>query len=192
VGLLKIISRIFAQLTGSPIATKTVITAVQRHHIRAIFQETQEEDLLSNVQTDMLSRVVRIPNISIRSVMTPINKVEMVDANFDKAALFNKLRKCAFARLPVYEGSAANIIGFINIYETLSSSEQFTNLHNFIKPIRKLAGEVTVSEAINIMRNENQKIVLVMSGGHSGREKPIGIVTMKDLVEELLGELAEW
>jgi len=42
------------------------------------------------------------------------------------------------------------------------------------------------------MRDENQKIVLVARGGHAGREKPIGIVTMKDLVEELLGELAEW
>ena len=84
------------------------------------------------------------------------------------------------------------VIGFINIYEALSSTEQFAELHNFVKPIRKLAANTAVTDAINIMRNENQKIVLVMRKTHVGRERPIGIVTMKDLVEELLGELAEW
>ena len=42
------------------------------------------------------------------------------------------------------------------------------------------------------MAAENQKIVLVTRAAHAHRERPIGIVTMKDLVEELLGELAEW
>ncbi|MHC4173417.1 MAG: CBS domain-containing protein [Planctomycetota bacterium] len=92
----------------------------------------------------------------------------------------------------VVEGRPENIIGFINIYETLSSSEQFTELRNFIKPIRKLDADTVVSDAINVMAKENQKIVLVTRIGRTGRERPIGIVTMKDLVEELLGELAEW
>jgi CBS domain containing-hemolysin-like protein len=35
-------------------------------------------------------------------------------------------------------------------------------------------------------------MVLVVRSGHFGRQRPVGIVTMKDLVEELLGELADW
>jgi CBS domain containing-hemolysin-like protein len=42
------------------------------------------------------------------------------------------------------------------------------------------------------MRKVNKKILLVTRTGLGGRRKPLGIVTMKDLVEELLGELAEW
>jgi len=116
----------------------------------------------------------------------------MLDVNSDNSAVLNKLKKCAFTRLPVIENRAENIIGFINIYETLSLSEQFTNLRNFIKPIRKVDANTTVTDTINIMQRENQKIVLVMKIGRAGQERPIGIVTMKDLVEELLGELAEW
>jgi CBS domain containing-hemolysin-like protein len=42
------------------------------------------------------------------------------------------------------------------------------------------------------MQKKNQKIVLVIKTGRTNHEKPLGIVTMKDLAEELLGELAEW
>jgi CBS domain containing-hemolysin-like protein len=192
VPLLKFMSGIFARLTGSPVPSRTAITAVQRHHIRAIFTDIREEGLLSPVQTDIINRLVSISNITIGTVMTPINKVEMVDENSDNSALLSKLKKCAFTRLPVTDERPENIVGFINIYDCLSSPEKFTDLHNFIKPIRKLDADTTVIDAINVMQSENQRIVLVTRIGHTGREKPIGIATMKDLVEELLGELAEW
>jgi len=190
--LLTFISRLFAQLAGSPSPSKTAITAVQRHHIKAMMAETREEGILSPVQTGLVNRLVSISNTAVGAVMTPINKIEMVDVNSDNSVLLDILKRCAFTRLPVAERQTANIVGFINIYEALSSAEQFTELRNFIKPIRKLGGDTTVIEAINIVQRENQKIVLVTRTGRGGQERPIGIVTMKDLVEELLGELAEW
>jgi len=192
VPVLKLISRLFVRVAGLPSSQKTVIASAQRHKVQAILQDTHEEAILSSVQTDIINRLVSISNIRIRSVMIPINNVQTVDVNSGDSAVLNKLKKCAFTRLPVMEGRTENIIGFINIYETLSSSEQFTNLRNFIKPIRKVDANTTVTDAINIMQRENQKIVLVMKTGRAGQEKPIGILTMKDLVEELLGELAEW
>ena len=189
---LKFISRMFARLAGTTGAAKTVIADVRSSHIKAIFRETREEGFLSPVQADIIDRVVSIPNITIRSVMTPINKVEMTEQNSDKSALLDKLKKSAFTRLPVYDRWPGNIVGFINIYEVLGSGQEFTDLRNFTRPIRRLAADTTVSDAIGIMQKENQKIVLVTRVGHVGREKPVGIVTMKDLVEELLGELAEW
>ena len=192
VPLLKFVSGLFARSAGLASSPKTVITSAQRHKVQAILQDTHEEGILSAVQTDIINRLVSISHINIRSVMVPINNVQMVDVNSDNTALLNKLEECAFTRLPVTEGGPGHIIGFISIYEALSSSEQFTNLQKFVKPIRKIDANTTVIDAINIMQRENQKIVLVTRGGRPGRERPIGIVTMKDLVEELLGELAEW
>lgn len=169
-----------------------MITTGQRHHIKAIIADSREEAILSAVQTDIIGRLVNISDILIGSVMTPINQVQMVDVNSDKTVLLNILKEHDFTRLLVVEGQSKNIIGFINIYEVLGSPEQFTNLHNFIKPIRELSADTTVIDAINFMRRENQKMILVMRVSHTSLEKPIGIVTMKDLVEELVGELAEW
>ena len=192
VPLLKALSRIFAQLTGSSFPTKAAVTFMRQSHIKAIIRETKEEGFLSPVQTDIINRMASISHLSIKSVMTPINKVQTVDVDSDKSALLNKLRQSAFTRLLVYDRRSENIIGFINIYEALNPTEQFTNLHNFVRPIRKLRASTIVTEAINIMQSEDRKIILVTRISHTGQEKPIGIVTMKDLVEELLGELTEW
>ena len=192
VPLLKFISSLFGRLAGLTSSPKTVITSAQRRKVRAILQDTHEEGILSSVQTDIMNRLVRISEVRMRSVMIPINNVQMVDLNSDNSALLDKLKIYAFTRLPVIEGRPENIVGFINIYEALSSSERFADLRNFIEPIRKLDADTTVTDAINIMQSENQKIVLVTRVDRAGRERHLGIVTMKDLVEELLGELAEW
>lgn len=192
VPLLKFISTIFARLVGAYVPSRTVETFVQRHHIRKILADTEEEEILSSVQHNIINRLINISNICIRSVMTPISKVAMVDVNSNKSALLEKLKKYPFTRLLVIENRDTNIIGFINIYETLCSPEQFINLRNFVKPIRRIDANTSVIDTINIMQNENQKIALVMRIARAGGQRPVGIVTMKDLVEELLGELAEW
>ncbi len=99
--LLKFISSLLMRLSGLASSSKTVITTTQRHQVQAILQDTHEEGILSPVQTDIINRLVGISNISIRSVMIAINKVQTVDVNSDNATLLNKLKKCAFSRLPV-------------------------------------------------------------------------------------------
>ena len=192
VPLLRLISSLFTQLAGPTASSKTVITSAQRHKVQAILHDTHEEGFLSPVQSDIINRLVGISHVHIGSVMIPIHNVEMVDVNSDDSALLNKLNKCAFTRLPVTDGWDGNIIGFIGIYEALNSSEKFAALRGFTKPIRKLDADMTVIDAMNIIQKENHKIVLVVKAGRFGRERPVGILTMKDLVEELLGELAEW
>jgi len=189
---LKFISSSFARLMGLTASSGTVIATAQRNKVQAILQDTHEEGFLSPVQSEIVNRLVGISHVHIGSVMIPIHNVEMVDVNSDDSALLNKLNKCAFTRLPVTEGRDGNIIGFIGIYDALSSLEKFADLRGFIEPIRKLDADMTVIDAMNIIQKENHKIALVVKAGRLGRQRPVGIVTMKDLVEELLGELAEW
>ena len=192
VPLLKSLSRIFARLVGSRHFCEEAIPPAHQPYIKAILQETHEEAFLSPVQTDIMNRLAEISHLTIKSVMTPVSETQPVDVNSGKSLLLDILGRCAYTRLPVYERQLANFIGFINIYDCLSSEEEFDDLRSFVEPIRKLSADTTVPDAISIMQNENQKIVLVTRTGYAGRQKPIGIVTMKDLVEELLGELAEW
>lgn len=192
VPLLKFVSGIFARLTGAPGPVKAMTGVVEKAHIKTIMAETQEEGILSSVQTDIINRLVGISHISIRTVMIPLNKVEMVDVDSDNSVLLNKLKECAFTRLLVADKERTNVVGFISVYETLGSGEKFTDLRKFTWPIRKLHAQTSVLDAMNIMQRENERIILVTRMVRGGRVRPIGIVTMKDVIEELIGELTEW
>jgi putative hemolysin len=123
--------------------------------------------------------------------MTPIAKTEMLDVNTAGPDVLTRLRRCPYTRLPVYEHDRNSIIGFINIYEALRTGRDFENLRDFIKPIERFKAATSVIDAMNRMRRQNLKIVLVVPDS-ARRKRPSGIVTMKDLVEELTGELAQW
>ena len=190
--VLRFISGIIAKLAGSATTPKTIMTSVKRHAVHAILQDTHEEGILSSVQTDIINRLVKISNVYVNSVMVPIEKVLTVNINSDKAALMKILQENNLTRLPVTESPSGNIDGYINIYEALSSPDKFTNLSGFIHPMKHISTETNITDAIRFMQNEKQNMLLVVRHGRLNKEKPVGIVTMKDLVEEILGELSEW
>lgn len=191
IAMLRTISQIFTTLLGLPAATSGAITTARTGYIRQIIRETRDEGILSPVQNDIMNRLINIPRITIASVMTPIAKTEMLDVNSTRTEVMTKLGRCPYTRLPVYEQSRNNITGFVNIYEVLRSGDDFQNLRQFVRPIGRFAATTSVIDAINRMRMQNHKIVLVVPE-YVRRKRPFGIVTMKDLVEEFTGELAQW
>jgi len=192
VPVLKSLSGFAGKVMGAPLSSRMAITNVPRHQINAILSETGEEDFLSSVQTDIINRLGNISRFTVQSVMTAMVKAEMVDLNCDRSSLLSRLKKSGFTRLPVYKGSVEDIVGFVNVYEVLSSKEEFSDLGRFVKPMREFPTDTTVIDAMNIMQRENEKMALVVRISYPQRKRPVGLVTMKDLIEELVGELAEW
>jgi len=191
VPLLKLFSYLFSRLIGSPIPSKKMLTSPQSRQTRAILRDTQEEGILSPVQTEIVDRIINIPSLRLGAVIVPLGQVRAVELRSNRAAVLAELEKHAFTRLLVWDNNPMDIIGFVDIYEVLGSDEPFDGLDAFVKPIRTLDAGTLVIDAIDTMRREELKIVLVTR--HRGRRAvPVGIVTMKDLVEELMGELAEW
>jgi putative hemolysin len=186
---LEVFSKGFARLLGLPVTSRFAIR--EQHYFSQIIKESQEEGHISSVQSEIMHRLVHIPHMRIGSVMVPISKVGMVDVNTNRNRMIEELAAIPFTRLLIFEGSRENIIGFIDVYKSLAAEEDFTDLRSFVKPIPTLPADGRVIDALNRMRKEHHKIVLVLRVQH-GRERPAGIITMKDLVEELTGELAEW
>jgi len=192
VPLLKLLTKALSHLRRSPATSMSMLSTSARQQLGVIVQETQDEGFFSQVQSDIVNRLVNIPEVSVRRIMTTIDKVESVEVNTTRAFLFQKLKDMDFTRLLVYEGQPSNVIGWVNIYQVLTAAEDLNNLRDYIKPIRRINPDTDVISSVRIMQREKHKILLVSRITRSGKQASLGIVTMKDLAEELLGELSEW
>ncbi len=192
VAVLKMLATRFSQLVKTTGPPRTAVTAAQKHHIEAILKDTREEDFLSPVQMNIIYRLVRFSQLQIRSVMTGINRTRKISRQSTRDDLLEQLRLHPFTRVLVYGESPDDIVGFVNLYECLGRDLSCEGIKPAIRPIRSFHADLTVIQAINIMQRDNLKILLVIRKAAAGQVQPVGILTMKDLVEELLGELSEW
>ena len=184
VPLLKFISRLVEYLIKSPSAAPSLAIGIKGHYISQIIHETTEEGLLSPAQRDIINRLINIPDIQIAAVMTPLNEVQMVELGTPASGILDVLRQKSFTHLLVYENNSANIVGFVNIYNVLTSETASAGIDSFLEPITTISHDTSVASALNFMRTEKHKIALV-----TRNKKTVGIVTIKDLIEELVGEL---
>lgn len=192
IAIFKYISWGLAKLTHTPVPSKGIIKSVQKHEAAAFFEDIHDESFLSSVQDDIVNRLLIVSNKTINEVMTPLKKILPVSADSDRSKVMSIIEDHDFTRLPVYKDTQDNIIGFINIYQVLCSKERVENLQSFIKPIRIIPQKTLLTDAMEIMQAEEEKMALVVRVVKGDITVPVGIITMKDLVEELFGELGSW
>ena len=190
--IFRYISRILAKLIHTPVPSNSIINAVQRHETAAFFKDIHEESFLSTVQTDIVNRLLIVSNTTIDKVMIPFKKTQLVSVSSNRQEVLDIFRKSNFTRLPVYENTQDNIIGFINVFDVLCSKKKITDLYDFVRRLEKIRHNTLVTNVIETMQMKKEKIALVIRVARTSREIPVGIVTMKDLVEELFGELGSW
>ncbi|MBN1787507.1 MAG: DUF21 domain-containing protein [Sedimentisphaerales bacterium] len=187
VPLLKFMASLISKATGTTPASQPAIIASQRHQISQIVSETIEEGILTPAQSKIIHRLINIPQIKVLEVFTPLSKVRSIAAGSDRRALLVKLSESDYTRFVVYQKKPDDIAGYINVYEVLDSQTDFDNIEQFIKPIIRIKEGLSVSEALGQMCSKNERIALVVS--NKNPDRVMGIVTIKDLVEEFVGEL---
>ncbi|MFC1765014.1 CNNM domain-containing protein [Planctomycetota bacterium] len=192
VGLLQIISSFLARLAGTPAPSKTAAESMRRHEIAAILKDTQDEGFLTGIQTGMMNRLVVACTTPVKAVMTRFKDAEKVEVNCTREQLQKMLEGHNFTRVLVYRDTPNQMLGFVNVYQVLVLDKSFTSLESFIKPLQTIDADTPVTDAIDRMQRDKLKILLVTHALRHKPHHPVGLITMKDLAEELLGELAVW
>jgi len=157
-----------------------------RQYLLTIVADSAASGVLTHSQTVMADRVMHIGQVTLGQVMTPIDRVKAISPETTREELLGSLAAHDFSRLPVLGGDGA-IVGVINIYDVLLD-ESVSQPASVMTAPPDLPSETTVTDALYQMRQANAAMAVVTdsSDGH------VGIVTVKDLVEEIVGELAVW
>ena len=163
-----------------------------RSEIVSLFQESTATGVLSNTQQDLVQRALRLARISVREVMIPWNRVVGVPASISRDGFRALVRRYNVSRLPVLGRSTTEVLGIIDVLDALTMQATTTadsfKLSDHVRPVMTLIGEQSVRSAITLMQRARQTAAIVVD--RQGRA--IGLVTMKDLIEELVGDLENW
>ncbi|HFI0698447.1 TPA: hemolysin family protein [Streptococcus suis] len=150
---------------------------------------TKSEKTLDAEEIEMLQGVFSLDELMAREVMVPRTDAFMVDIEDDTVTIMAAILKQNFSRIPVYDGDKDNIIGLIHTKKILSEafSNGFDNLN-----IRRIMQEplfvpetIFVDDLLTSLRNtQNQMAILLDEYGGVA-----GLVTLEDLLEEIVGEI---
>jgi putative hemolysin len=190
--LIRWILRLLSRLLGVSVDSMAAVDVTKRSQVRQLLTETQEEGQLSALQKDMMKRLANIPEVSIGAILIPIHKIEMAEASAGRNDLLQILERCLHQRILVYEKDRNNILGYIDVERLLADSGRSIDLKRAAQPLFRLNVSASVLDAISILRKGNHPIAAVVtdsSKGSTETRKVLGILTLKDLVEELTGEL---
>lgn len=161
--------------------------ALTRVRVRRMLAEGAVRGGLSAFQRDTLERVMTLRDVRVADVMTPRERSAMVPEGISRDDLLRITRMAHFSRLPVYRDDPRRVVGIINVYDVLMDEEK-RPIAEYIGPAVFVEHDSTVSAAILKLQETRQGMAIVRNAAGDG----IGLFTMKDLVECIVGELQDW
>lgn len=144
---------------------------------------------LGKEERSILDEVFDAGQLSLREVMVPRTEVDFLPADMPVQRAYKEVRGAPHSRYPVTDGSVDKVIGFCHVRDLmdLEDSARSGQLRTIVRPVLSLPDTVKLLRALSAMRAARSHMAIVRDefGGTAG------IVTLEDLVEELIGDITD-
>ena len=167
-------------LGGDPIANREAVSAEE---IKAMVRDS---DALDQAESRVLADVFDASERTVVEVMQPRHQVHFLDGRQSVEESRQEIRDTGFSRYPVTGDDVDDVLGFVHVRDMLLVEDPVrTRMSELVRPIEHIPGTVQVLSALNRMRAHADQIAVVVDE-YGGTD---GIVTLEDLLEELVGEI---
>ncbi|NLK44942.1 MAG: HlyC/CorC family transporter [Tissierellia bacterium] len=175
------------KLTG--IGTDGVEEKITLEEIRSMVEVGQEQGIINPVERDMIDGVIGFDDKLAEEIMTARTEVFMIDLEDPLEEYLDELLQLKYSRIPVYEGYVDNILGILYLKDLLLEAYKvgFDNIEirKILRPAYFVPERKNINELFNDLQIKKQHMAVLIDeyGGFSG------IVTMEDLIEEIVGDI---
>ncbi len=165
--------------TVSPWMLRFLRDRISEDQLRAL---VAANDSIGGDERRIIGDVWRSGNALIREIMIPRPDVVFLDISMPLAEAVTVAKSETHSRFPVTDGGSDNVVGFVHLRDLLLGTGTLADL---VRDVKRLPAAKRVLPALTEMRREHQQLALVVDeyGGTAG------IVTLEDLIEELVGEI---
>ena len=160
--------------------------SVTEDELKCIINEIEEEGVLEESESDLVRSALDFDETIVSEILTPRVKVVGVEINSSIEEIKNVFLTEMYSRLPVYEKNIDNIVGIITQKDFFKMiSENRSDIQNIIQDVVFISEFKLINDALHEMQRSktHMSVIIDQYGGTKG------IITMEDIIEELVGEI---
>lgn len=185
VKVLNLLTRLIIKLFVGEDEDSSTLT---EEELKTLVEVSEEEGVLKNQETEIMINALELKETLAVDIMTPRTSMASVDIEDAESDLKEIIKNITYSRIPVYEDSIDDIIGVLHIKELahkIIEDDRDFKVRDILKPAFYAYEYIPVVDLFKQMRTKNISISIIIDeyGGTSG------IVTMEDILEELVGEI---
>ncbi|MGB5198537.1 MAG: hemolysin family protein [Sedimenticolaceae bacterium] len=189
--------RAAVRLVADRITTMVVGDAVDRENIlqpdelRTLLEEGEETGIIDATERVLIDNLLEASETDISRIMTPGPRILFLDAALPVPDLIARFRSYRHPRVPVYQGHWDNVIGFVHSEDILKlvrggGDLESVTLDMILKPAHFVPPTKKVDEMFDYFQAHNTRVAIIL--GEYG--EVFGIVTMKDVLKFIFGEIS--
>jgi putative hemolysin len=179
------VARLCARLVGGGKTEQNVfITREQMRMVVDMADRGANVDVFDRVR---IKRVIRFAETSVGEAMIPVAELTAINRNRDTRSAITLVRRRGYNRLPVYSRNISNIVGIVTLTTWDLMDEELPDrpLEELIKPAHYVSPYQTIDQLLPVLRNRDDHMAIVVNEFGSA----IGMITMEDILEEVVGEI---
>jgi CBS domain containing-hemolysin-like protein len=179
------IARLAARLFGAGKTEQHVF--MTREQMRAVVEMAERASNVSSFDQGRIRQVIRFSETSVGEVMVPVAEMTAINLNKSTRRAIAMVRKRGYNRLPVYTGNISNISGIVTLttWDLMSPELPERDLSELIQPALYVSPYQTIDDLLPILQKRDDHMAIVVDEFGSA----VGMITMEDILEEVVGEI---
>lgn len=157
-------------------------------YIASINESEELNEFEDNNEKSLIKNIIKLDEKSVEDVMVPRAEIVSIEKNQNIKEILSVIDNESHSRMPVYDNTLDNVLGFLHIKDLIKNiQDKELDLHSLIRDILYVAPKSPILDLLKRMRSSRIHMGLVVDefGGVDG------LVTIEDLVEEIVGEIQD-
>jgi CBS domain containing-hemolysin-like protein len=179
------IARVCARLVGGGKTEQNVF--ITREQMRMVVDMAERGANVDVFDRARIKRVIRFAETSVGEAMIPVAEMTAINRNRETPHALTLVRRRGYNRLPVYSRNISNIVGIITLttWDLMDADLPDRQLEELIKPAHYVSPYQTIDQLLPVLRAREDHMAIVVDEFGSA----VGMITMEDILEEVVGEI---
>jgi putative hemolysin len=179
------IARLCARIVGGGKTDQNMF--ITREQMRMVVDMAERGANVDVFDRARIKRVIRFAETTVGEAMIPLDDITAINRNRDTRSAVTLVRRRGYNRLPVYSRNISNIVGVVTMttWDLMDPALAETPLEKLIHPAHYVSPHQTIDQLLPTLRKREDHMAIVVNEFGSA----VGMITMEDILEEVVGEI---